>query len=426
MYREQSEMQSIPNFPGAEMSQSQYYYPYSTFSIPANSVNSFWQVNMSSLSTSNTTNESKNAEPEEAEEENSDDLPSIPEVGDNLSNEQKDELKYKLYDTLRNCYRYFKQIKNYKRHETRLAKQEELEIVFIKVLNLFQEKLGIKDIFSRDTLSLCITTKNINTFSVTTQRYNNLPVDTDAPNNAPTLVEGDPFIYYSKAYIPTRLSPLMSSFYFGKYEQGCRNVIDISNIEAATFIAETGDSICTAFNQSLSSHQIILGQNDAEAPTGFFGKANSMIVHNNNVYIQGDVRVKVFNLSSLECFDTLFIRDEEIKRSAISIWNENIAVGVDNTIYIYSLNPPMACKEDPNFKKKYESISIEMKIDKNSIKWTRGRDRKRIRLVDNIKSISSMVTVIDNILVVASEDYPVIYVYGQDKGLIARLIKYFR
>lgn len=63
-----------------------------------------------------------------------------------------------------------------------------------------------------------------------------------------------------------------------------------------------------------------------------------------------------------------------------------------------------------------------MKIDKNSIEWTRGRDRKRIRLVDNIKSISSMVTVNDNILVVASEDYPVIYVYGQDEGLIARLI----
>ena len=72
-------------------------------------------------------------------------------------------------------------------------------------------------------------------------------------------------------------------------------------------------------NKHEKVHQIVVGQNDASAPTGFFHLANSMIVHNNYVYIQGDVRVRGFNLDNLECIDTLHIPKDIIKKSAIAI-----------------------------------------------------------------------------------------------------------
>ena len=180
--------------------------------------------------------------------------------------------------------------------------------------------------------------------------------------------------------------------------------------------------ICVVFNKHEKVHQIVIGQNDASAPTGFFHLANSMIVHNNYVYIQGDVRVRGFNLDNLECIDTLHIPKDIIKKSAIAIWNENIAVSVDDEIYLYTLQTrDKTSKEDSNFKKKHEEFSIKMGNGSILINWTHGRKRKTMIKENKIKKITSMISVGEK-LIVASDDYPVIHVYGSDESLIACLI----
>lgn len=355
--------------------------------------------------------------------ENDDELPSVLKVDSVITDkDQIEQIKNSLYSNqLKDCYRYIKKLRNITNPKVRLAKQEAIEKVFVDNLRIFTEKLNVTSIFSKDISIPFTRSKNALTVSVSTRRYNNEPVD-DTSGNASSLVEGNPYIYYSKAFVPPPLLPSLKSFYFGKYDEGGRTSTPIYNIEAATFNPDDGDTICAVFNPELKLHQIILGQYDTNIPTGFFQKATSILAHNNSIYVQGDVRVRVFSLSLLECVDTLYIRKDPIKKSAIAVWNQNIAVGVDNIIYLYSeALPDKTNKEDANFKKEYEEKAVENGTDPNSVDWTRGRNHKRIIKVDRIEKITSMITVGDN-LVVASEDYPVIYVYKSDETIIARLV----
>lgn len=378
----------------------------------------------------NTTNQASNQnaqsdEEEETknEEESDDELPEPPDFDQDITGGKMDQIKYEIYNKfLPNCYRYFKKLRG-SNDQVRLEKQLKLEDVFVRTLKLFSDKCGIPVILSKDVTTLFIYSRNQirRTFSVTTQRYNNEPVDTDSNINS-DLIEGSPFIYYSKNFKPPpTLNNALRSFYLGKYENGNRTCTILCNVEAAAFMPTTGDPLSVVFNHESRYHQLVIGENNADSQTGFFLRANSMFVQNNTVWIQGDVRVRTFDLNSFQCIDTLYIRKDLINQSAITIWNGNVAVGVDSKIYLYSLNhQEVPNKEDAKFKKNFEDLPRRLGIELAYVDWTHGRNCRKQIDDEKLGKITSMITVGQN-LVVASEDYPVIHVYGPDETLIASL-----
>ncbi|OHT12899.1 hypothetical protein TRFO_17043 [Tritrichomonas foetus] len=375
-------------------------------------------------------NEEEESNNESADEDDeSDDLPSLPNLEDWEPNTNSlDTMKYDLYNRyLQNCYHYIRKLKEYSPEE-RLPRQEKAEERFVQFLNIFTEKLGIDKIYSKDqsapNVSLKMSKEMRRQVSRTTQEYNNEPFVPENTSDEVELISESESIFYPKKFmIPAKLSPNLKSFYYGKYQPENRTLFDIHNIEAS--IIHEGVAINVVYKDEFKSHQIVQGQNDVEQQSGFFLPATSMTVSDKILWIQGDVRVRAFDLETLECTDTLYVRKEFVKKSSITIWGNNVALGLDDTVYIWprvsATTSSQQTKSNAKFKQKYEDMARRTGIEVRNVDWTHGRVSKKKLVSETMKDISSICAVNDS-LVVASSDYPVIHVFNQDGSIVARLV----
>lgn len=347
-------------------------------------------------------------------------LPPLPEIPSELKADDVDTFKYKLYKNhLRDCYSYLRKLKVFTPSE-RLRHQQEIEERFVHILTLFN-RIGITNILSKDPTGTNVQLRRINRmFSITTRQYN----DETPGNFEPQILKENEFISYPKALQPPRtIEPSLRPFYYGKYDE--RLVLNLRNIEVAAFNPDTGTFMTVVYGSNQKIFKLVQGGKEANHPTGFFARPNSMIIHDRICYIQGDVRIKAFDTVTLECIDTMHIRDDIIRRSALAIWDDKIVVGFDHFLYFYPLSDDSAKSKKPNqqLEKRYSDFAQRNGIELRLVDWTYGRSRqKKSDIIDNQITNITCLLALGDYLVVASESYPVMHLYNKNGEIVSRLI----
>lgn len=284
------------------------------------------------------------------------DLVDVPHVGDDISIDQFDNLKFRLYELIQRCYSvisrsydHYKSIDEKSLADELLKCQEEVERRFVEATNIFTDKLNIKQIYSYDKKVPQISgPKFKRTISTLTRIYNKEDI---SPHNSGTLpldkvlqqfnssadiartsskssADNNPsnkkqlndclVVPFNKQNLLKNLTKKLENLYMGIYDKDTVFSQEINNVESATIISfrkdENNEFLDFAYvNYQENAHMLHFRNLTVE--TGFFLRATAMYFHRmtndsadeeeeetiqNLLYICGDRRIKEFSIKKLD------------------------------------------------------------------------------------------------------------------------------
>jgi hypothetical protein len=209
--------------------------------------------------------------------------------------------------------------------------------------------------------------------------------------------------------------------YFGECS---RSIADVEHVQCA--VSGLGDEIAQVrYSESEMSYELLLGHMHTQ--TGFFLPATSMATDGTRIWVAGDLRVKAFDIESLENCDTLLVPDfpkAPVPKTGLTVWGLRIVLGVNSDLYSWQVRSdsrPGARHLD----RSTVQIPTSPPIDDSRIDLQMGREPVSRDHFHDLPLIDSVCGVGDY-LVVASSKYPVIYVMMTtargDLRIVARLV----
>jgi hypothetical protein len=112
-----------------------------------------------------------------------------------------------------------------------------------------------------------------------------------------------------------------------------RSVADVEHVQCA--LSGLGDEIAQVrYSETEMSYELLLGHMHTQ--TGFFLPATSMATEEPRIWVAGDLRVKAFDIESLENCDTLLVPDfpkAPVARTGLTVLGPRIALGVNSDLY---------------------------------------------------------------------------------------------
>lgn len=203
------------------------------------------------------------------------------------------------------------------------------------------------------------------------------------------------------------------------------------------------------YNQTTKAHVLQFSQTEIE--TGFFSPINSMLFdrrnEKNRLYLCGDKRVKEFIIEGLDEYVTLshngersvnseikiensgtfYFEEPEYEKSVIAVWQDELVLGVNSNLYFWKLNNDqkndLTIDTEENVK-----MAKQAGIDIGKVDWNQGEQASTVRDDENWKKIISIEAINkgekNSYLAVASEGYPVIYIFNKQHSKVARLISH--
>ena len=311
-------------------------------------------------------------------------------------------------------YSYLKDLLNildesYKRYD---EKFEEIEKKFVECINQMHEKLKIECIsYLTQSKQVCMNSNQINRkLTLTSEKYahggntyRNEPIVRKCSEDF--CIENDSSIKDMKKL----------HFYDCK-----KKLTKLACVQSYTFDS-FGNLAYVYLNGKKNS--LMIHYKEKENYTGFFDTATSMAIDNlsKKIWIQADCRVKSFNIETLENIDTFFVSSQTLSCSCITIWKNYVVLSSSNQIYLWDTND-LNEKENDILMDKYNEKSNQF-LNNDNINWVHGINSNNNFSVDfptgvNITSICS----VGNVLAVASENYPVIYLLNDNGKIVGRLI----
>jgi hypothetical protein len=311
-------------------------------------------------------------------------LPFIPEpLSESATEAERGERKWNLYQLLSTSWRFAKTIKS---ESNRLDLEKEIELRFLKILNLFSHdlKVAIPRCCNRtvDFISGVITPELQRQTSQTTRIYTN-------EFDNPTFEQGSSNVKFVRHLgIPDHLQALYEAQIS---DEDCNSTNFFDGVEC--------DDGFVLLQQK--ENLVWLIHNEMEVQTSFNIYTVCLIVEDCKVFIAGDHRIECFDLNTLRLFGTLYSKELILNDACLTIWNDWIILGFGHSLLFWTI-PKIEC--DPTIL--LESLPIICELE-----------------LSNITSISA----VGEFLAIASFDYPVVHIYRLENGiptLLFRLISH--
>jgi hypothetical protein len=340
------------------------------------------------------------------------DFPAVPESIDCATQDSQDRLKYSLISNLRAYHRYIRNLRLCA-PEDRLEKQRQVEERFVASLQIFRTKLGIDWPYCVDETGTVVYAPLPKEFREQVSRRTSL-YNSEVQPNAPELAQGPPNIRFpADKRLPADLTEDLMKFYRGEYEPGeGYRAAEFVGIEMASF---WGTQLCYLCLRE-REHRLVVG--GTELATGFFGAATSMFVSEkeNVMWVAADVRVKQFDLERMQVTDWLFVRDEVVPQSAMTVWGNRVVLAFETTIYSWEIGAGGEVGETLDAGR-YGVEGLE------AVDWTKGRPPTTARFAVALPKITAIAGV-GEFLAVASSEYEAIHVFSEtsDGEIAVRLV----
>lgn len=292
---------------------------------------------------------------DEIKDSEEEELPEVPDIGDDITNDDYDNIKYEVYQKIQLCNRILRASErkySFEENEMqqRLHFQKNMEKRFVGLTNILSQKLGINHVFSYDRTAPDIKFANHpglkHQISRTTKLYNDAELSdsseprkingSEMPSSSSIMgkdqikeetIKPMPSIFIPKGFsVPKSVDPNLKKFYYGQYKENGRISEQFEFVESSTFLIfdpsllknsieldlgvgnpEFNNLICEPvfifFSNKSNTH--VLSFRNIEVNTGFFLRTTSMTFNlyetengnEVNIYVCGDKRVKEFTLS---------------------------------------------------------------------------------------------------------------------------------
>jgi hypothetical protein len=351
-------------------------------------------------------------------DDDDDEIPRIPVVPDDLDTSALDTAKFNLYHCLGDFRTFLRQYG--KADDARSRIQQIVEQRFLKVLELLRVTLGVPEPACADHTGIVIrhglTKEMARQYSKATQTYLAAKTDGDELEH-----NGEFVLVTKKTKVPASFPPQKRYFYLGNYDPvNGRSAAPIETVECALFVRHELAYVCD--NREVHQHQLVY--RGAGIPTGFFMPATSMTVDENEdeLWIAGDVRVRGFSLGNMQFNDVLWVRNEFVQTSCLTVWNDLVVLGTGNSLYTWQKRANDFAFAEKIEGPRFTEAPLHFALDPSALDWTKGRPPLGLHFSIELPNITAVCAVGEH-LAVASLDYPMIHVYGQQGGIVAlRLI----
>ena len=225
---------------------------------------------------------------------NFENIPSVPNIPQQFDPSDLDNYKCIIFDYITLLYHYRDRTFDSSLNSTfRVKIQTEISKNFNEALKILRDKLGFSIKSSLDTV----------------------PNEIKFPKNISLSTD-----YQASRIVTLTLSKVPSVFEaYSHFYLGEGSMSEISSFEAfdncASF-TEDNQVVSVYFNESTHSYDIAMPEKQMNIHSGFFAKPHCMLIHKNKLFIAGDSRVRVFDLSesdSLKIFENLSVGKLKMK-----------------------------------------------------------------------------------------------------------------